>query len=110
MSFRPATAADSSQTDSSSAATASSLTALFRFLSSIGLLSVNSGHTPYQLTAVPRKLHVLVELRTVALHGLSYADFQLATHIDALAMASGRQASSSKQQAMQPTVARSAVR
>ena len=109
MSFRPALSAASGESESSSAATAGRLTALFRFVSSIGLLSVNSGHSPWQLTAVPRKLHVLVELRTVALHGLSYADFQLATQIDGLAIAGRRQANS-KQQPPQPTAARSAVR
>ena len=75
---------------------AASLTSLFRFVSSVGVLSVNLGHSPYQLTVTPRRLQVLVELRTVALHGLSYADFQLATHIDGLEAASKRQSAAAR--------------
>ena len=88
MSFRPSASPTASSSSSSSLSTADCLSGLFQFVSGIGALSVNAGHCPSQLSVVPRKLHVLVELRTVALHGLSYADFQLATHIDGLERAS----------------------
>ena len=101
MSFRASTLTSASLPPSASPSSAAStssvpnpaacLTALFRFVSSVGVLSVNAGHCPYQLTVTPHQLTVQVQLRTVPLHGLSYADFQLAAHIDGLERTSRRQ-------------------
>ena len=114
ISFRPpatsvttstsAFASSPSPSSSSSApSTAASLSALFQLVTSVGVVAVNTGHSPYQLSVVPRKLHVVVQLHTIALHGLSYADFQLATHIDGLEMAGRRQWNIRQPQAHPPT-------
>ena len=110
MSFRaapPSSAAASIPEPVPSAA--SSLRGLFQFVSSVGVLSLNGAHCPYRLTVLPSRCEVAVQLKTIALHGLSYADFQLATHIDGLEIALKRQRSSRRPAARQEAAAAAAT-
>jgi len=43
---------------------------------------INDGHSFYSLHVTPRRLRVGLELHTVPLHGLSFADFSFATAVD----------------------------
>lgn len=56
--------------------------AMFSFVTSLQNLSINGGHPFYSMQIIPRKSRVEVELHTISLHGLSYADFAFATQCD----------------------------
>ena len=60
------------------------LSTLFSFLSHVGHLCLNDGHSPYHLSLHPRRLSATVDLRTPPLQGLSYRDLALAMKLDGL--------------------------
>jgi hypothetical protein len=57
--------------------------AAFTFMQVINNIAINNDHWPYALEIIPRKPAVRVDLKTVGRAGITHADINLATHIDA---------------------------
>lgn len=55
----------------------------YAFFNMIGTMSMNEDHGPYSIQLIPRKAAVVVEMKTVARAGLTYADFMFAFKLDA---------------------------
>lgn len=56
--------------------------AIFTFLQAMNNISTNNNHWAYQVELVPRKPAVTVHLKTVGRAGITYADINLASHLD----------------------------
>jgi pterin-4a-carbinolamine dehydratase len=56
--------------------------AVFEFVNKLGNIAINQGHSPKAIHLLPNRAQVEIKLRTPALQGLSYSDFNYAMYAD----------------------------